>query len=78
MPRFYFHIRNGDAYEDKDPDGDDLPDLQAAHAEALQVARDFWKDWSHAEIGMAVEVVDEDGRTLLTVPFARAIDPRSR
>lgn len=76
MPRFYFHIRNGDAYEDRDPDGEDLLDLEAARAEALQVARDFWEDWTHAEIGMVVEVVDEAGRTVLTVPFAAAIDPR--
>lgn len=78
MPRFYFHIRNGDAFEDQDPDGEILPGLQAARAEALQIARDFWEDWAHAEIGMAVEVVDEDGRTVLTVPFAEAVDPRSR
>jgi hypothetical protein len=78
MPWFYFHIRNGDAFEDNDPDGLDLPDLEAARAEALQVARDFWEDWSHADIGMAIEVADEAGRTVLTVPFAEAVNPRSR
>ena len=78
MPRFYFHIRNGDAFEDRDPEGEDLFDLEDARAEALDVARDFWKDWPHAEICMAVEVVDEVGQTVLTVPFAAAVDPRSR
>jgi len=78
MPQYFFHIRNGDAFEDTDPDGEDLPDLDAARAEALQIARDFWEDWAHAEIGMAVEVVDEAGRTVLTVPFADVVDPRSR
>ena len=78
MPRFYFHIRNGDAFEDQDPDGEDLPDIQAARAEAVQVARDFWEDWSHADIAMAVEVVDETGRPVLTVPFAEVVNPHTR
>lgn len=78
MPRFYFHIRNGDAFEDRDPDGEDLFDLEDARAEALQVARDFLEDWPHADLGMAIEVVDETGRTVLTVPLAVAVDPRSR
>ncbi|MFC4172869.1 DUF6894 family protein [Microvirga sp. GCM10011540] len=78
MPHFFFHIRNGDALEDEDPDGLDLPDLESARAEALQIARDFWEDWAHAEAGMAVEVADEAGEVVLTVPFAAAVDRRSR
>ncbi|MBM6595382.1 DUF6894 family protein [Microvirga pudoricolor] len=78
MPRFYFHIRNGDAFEDTDPDGEDLFDLEDARAEALQVARDFCEDWPRANPGLAVEVVDEAGRTVLTVPFAVVVNPQSR
>jgi hypothetical protein len=32
---------NGDVYEDEDPDGEDLPDLNTAQAAAVQVARVF-------------------------------------
>ena len=78
MPRYYFHIRNGDVYEDKDPDGEDLPDLEAARAASAQVARDFWEDWPHANLGMVVEVADSSCQTVLTVPFAEAIDPGAR
>ncbi len=75
MPRFYFHIRIGDVYEDKDSDGEELPDLQAAYAEAVQVARDYQENFGPAAPGTVIEVVDEAGRTLLTIPVAKAIEP---
>jgi hypothetical protein len=78
MPRYYFHIRRGDVFEDKDPDGEDLFDLEDAHAEALQVARDYWEDWGPLDTGTVIDVVDEAGRTVLTVPISEAIDPGTR
>jgi hypothetical protein len=39
MPMYYFHIRDGSTLE-IDPDGTELPDAGAAHAEALKVAHD--------------------------------------
>jgi len=47
-------------------------------AASAQVARDFWEDWPHANLGMVVEVADSSGQTVLTVPFAEAIDPGAR
>jgi hypothetical protein len=38
MPRYYLHLRNGHVLE-KDPDGIDLPNIEAARAEALRVFR---------------------------------------
>jgi hypothetical protein len=32
MPRYYFHIRNGSDL-DEDPEGTELPDINAAHAD---------------------------------------------
>ena len=78
MPHDFFHIQNGDVYEDQDPDGEDLPDLEAARAAAAQIARDFWEDFPDANLDMLIEVADEDGETLLTVPFAESIGPRCR
>ena len=40
MPLYYLHIRNGDKLE-VDPDGTELPDLEAAFAEAVKVAREL-------------------------------------
>ncbi len=78
MPRYYFHIRNGDVFEDKDSDGEDLLDLEDAVDEALQVARDYREDWGPVEPGTVIDIVDEAGRTVLTVPVSEAIDPDTR
>ena len=40
MPLYYLHIRNGEKLE-VDPDGTELPDLDAAFAEAMKVAREL-------------------------------------
>ncbi len=40
MPRFFFHARDGDQRID-DPEGTDLPDLDAARAEAVVGAREI-------------------------------------
>jgi hypothetical protein len=76
-PHYYLHIRNGDVYEDEDPDGEDLPDLDTAQAAAVQVACVVWKDFPNANFGMVIEVVDED-QMVLTIPLTEAVDPRSR
>lgn len=41
MPNFYLYLEH-DGVRIEDPDGSDLPDLHAAHAEALAAARDLW------------------------------------
>ena len=39
MARFYFHIQDGDQLH-KDPEGTDLPDLDATKQEAIFAARE--------------------------------------
>ena len=75
MSQYYFHIRNGPEgeYLDIDPDGTHLPTLEAAHALALQMARELWADWSEADRDTVIEIADEIGQSLLTVPFSDAI-----
>ena len=69
MPRFFFNIRDG--YDlDEDDEGIELPDLDAARAEALATVeelRDQLMDAGNIEL----EIADEAGRRLLTVPFFR-------
>ena len=63
MPRFYFHMRDGDHLL-KDPDGTDLPDVEAARTEANVSARHLLADRVRAgEIigGQRFEIVDEAG-----------------
>ena len=74
MFQYYFHIRNGPEgeYLDIDPDGTLLPSLEAAHAIALQMARELWAEWSEADRDTVIEIADQLGRPLLIVPFSEA------
>jgi hypothetical protein len=55
---------------DEDDEGIELPDVEAAKAEALATVeelRDHLTDAAHIEL----EITDDTGRRLLTVPFFR-------
>lgn len=77
MPRFFFHVRDGDGLTE-DPDGSELPDLAAALAEARAAARELVAERIRAgkgPDGRRFEVSDAAGRTLATVPFRAALGP---
>jgi hypothetical protein len=74
MPRFFFHARDGDQRLD-DPEGVDLPDLDAARAEAAVGAREIAAGrirQGQMLDGQSLEICDEAGRTLATIPLADA------
>jgi hypothetical protein len=72
MIRYFFSLMNEQPFDDTD--GLELPDLTAAHEEAVGFARDLMRlkpkrqDWSN----WAVCVTDEDRKTVLNVPFTEA------
>jgi len=71
MPRYLFHIRKDDVVI-RDPDGSDLPDLEAALSEAANSARDLLAELlRHGELldGQVFEISDEKGTVLERVPF---------
>jgi hypothetical protein len=72
MPMYYFHIRDGSTLE-TDPDGTELPDINAAHAEALKVAQELLSEVADLGREAVIEVADGDGQTVLTVPLSDAI-----
>ncbi len=75
MPRFYFHIRDGDTLIE-DHDGSDLPDLEAARSEALAGARSILAEKVKAgEVinGRRFEIVDENGELRAVLPIKAAI-----
>lgn len=77
MPQYFFHVRDGDGLTE-DPDGSDLPDLEAARTEAAIAAREIAAE--HVRAGKAVdglrfEICDAAGRKLATVPFRDALKP---
>jgi hypothetical protein len=76
MARYFFHIRNGDDF-DEDTQGVDLPDVGAVENEAFTAARgliaDMVTDGEHIN-GMRFEVTDENGNIVLILPFKVLLD----
>ncbi len=76
MPRYFFHVRDGDTLH-RDDAGLDLPDIEAVIREAVQGAKDAMREAAtqgQDVSGRSFEVVDENGEQVLTLPFARAIE----
>jgi hypothetical protein len=76
MPRFFFHIHDGNGL-DRDDAGMDLVNIEDARTEALSLARDLCYLWNDLPPGaldnMAIEVADEAGQTVLVLPFPAAM-----
>lgn len=71
MPRYYFHINASDGLI-RDPDGTDLPDLDAARLEAEKSARHLLADLLRQGgvlDGQVFEITDDDGVILERVPL---------
>src|SRR5689334_3905492 len=76
MPRYFFNIRDG--YDvDEDDEGIELPDFEAARAEALATVEELREELADAG-NIELEILDETGRRLLTVPFFRGGHGRRR
>ncbi|GEO19294.1 hypothetical protein MAE02_69900 [Microvirga aerophila] len=75
MPLYYLHIRNRNELE-VDPDGMELPDIDAAMAEALKVARELTAEIPEYDASTVIEIADGDGQTILTVPFCHVFCPK--
>lgn len=70
MPRFFFHVRDADGEFSRDTEGQELPDLEAARAEAISANREMLGECllhggslNHREI----EIADESGAVLARV-----------
>jgi hypothetical protein len=75
MPRYFFHIRSSDGII-QDPDGTELPDIDAARMEAELSARDLLADLLRQGIrldGQMFEISDSDGKVLETLPFRKVL-----
>ena len=78
MPTFFFHVRDGGGLT-LDPDGADLPDLDAARAEALAAAREIRARAARSGQALAdrrFEIADGGGRVLATVAIKDVLDSR--
>jgi hypothetical protein len=76
MPRYFFHHRDGNVL-DRDEDGLEMPDLDAAYLEAFEAAKEMWiesiRDMRNPS-RQQFEVADIRGSTLLIVPFKEVMD----
>ncbi|WP_426127698.1 DUF6894 family protein [Pararhizobium sp. PWRC1-1] len=71
MLRFYFHLRDGEQFEE-DIDGIELPDVDSARTEAVVAAREIL--FEHIALGVPVggqvfEVCDEEGVMFFNMPL---------
>jgi hypothetical protein len=76
MPVFLFHLRDG-VDRTLDPEGMELPDMDAAKREALRAARDVT---AHEAIGgkldlnLRIDVEDENGTIVYSLAFRDAFE----
>ncbi|WP_046348069.1 DUF6894 family protein [Sphingomonas changbaiensis] len=74
MPRYFFHIVDGRTVRDEE--GQECPGLDEARAEAVASARSIMREalWSgRLPLNECIEIADEKGQILLTVPFREAV-----
>jgi hypothetical protein len=75
VPRYYLHIDEFGT----DPEGTELPDLEAARREAILSAREMLAEWiivAADEIPLKILIADEQGNVLATVHM-RDVLPRA-
>ncbi|HEX8064770.1 MAG TPA: hypothetical protein VF535_16355 [Allosphingosinicella sp.] len=80
MPRYFFHVCNGNGFTE-DEEGRELPDEAEARAIALSGARDIMAEEMRAgQLNPAsfIEVEDAGHRHLFTLPFSDAYTVRPR
>jgi hypothetical protein len=72
MPRFHFHIRSARGALVRDEAGMYLPDIDAARAEARQIAEETSAEYGRGGrdcSGSHFEIVSADGQQTITVPI---------
>ena len=74
MPRYFFHLFNGEV--SRDDEGKELSDQSAAHEKALSYARDMAavtvRD-GYLNLTHRIEVTDQDGDLVVNMPFGDAV-----
>jgi hypothetical protein len=80
MPRYYFHVCNGTGFTE-DEEGQDLPDREAARAEAIRNARSIMAadvQRGMLDLSSFIEIEDVDHQLIQTLGFQEAVDLTQR
>ena len=75
MPHFRFHVIND--IDAPDEEGQELPNLAAAHLKAIDYVRDLASAavrQGRLDLKHRIDVEDDEGKVLLTVTFGDAIE----
>ena len=75
VPRFFFNLRDDVSVEDCE--GKELPDARGAREAAVHYAREMMaEDVRDGRLVLkdSIDIVDEKGEKVLTLPFREAID----
>jgi hypothetical protein len=75
MPKYFFHVRRNDVFEE-DLEGIDLASPEQACEEATAAAREIVAErirMGDPADGGVFEITTEDGTTVATVPFRSAV-----
>jgi hypothetical protein len=75
MPAYYFHIRDNGTLI-RDPDGLELPDLEAARAECKRLILSILREEQTMDQLLAdrqFQIEDDTGGNVLTIPFRLAV-----
>jgi len=78
MARYYLHINNGGGYSE-DSEGQELADLDAARAAAIEGVRSLLSEEARQgqlDLSGRIEIADAEGNILLIVPFSDAVELR--
>lgn len=78
MAHFFLHINNGGGYSE-DTEGQELEDLDAARAAAIEGVRSLLSEEARQgqlDLSGKIEIADADGNILLVVPFSEAVELR--
>ena len=78
MPRYFFHVRAGGDLT-SDPQGSNLPDIEAARKEAVMRACRIWSERppENTDNNDTFEIANESGEVVLKVPFSEAYAERA-
>ena len=82
MPRYFLHVRDGDHLQ-RDEEGEQFRDVEAARGEALAIAREMWaealRDRDDRDyLDAVILITDRQDREVLSVSFVEALPPRLR
>ncbi len=76
MPRYYFHIRQGDVLVE-DPERIEVAEIESLEEEAIEAARDLLAEGDIQGLDRRAWVfeVAETGKVVLELPFEDAVEP---